>query len=73
MAGRADPDRAVARHGRKIALWIILVTLIPLVGAILWFAVGRPAARREAVPAYRQAQYPYPPQPPADYRQPPQL
>ncbi|MCU1558571.1 MAG: hypothetical protein JWN09_2566 [Microbacteriaceae bacterium] len=30
--------------GGTIALWIIIVTLFPLVGAILWFVIGRRTA-----------------------------
>jgi predicted lipid-binding transport protein (Tim44 family) len=45
--------------GGTIALWIVIVTLFPLIGAIVWFAVGRRTATqnipavlaREAPPA----------------------
>jgi hypothetical protein len=30
--------------GTTIALWILIITLIPLVGAILWFAIGKRSA-----------------------------
>jgi len=30
--------------GTTIWFWIVIVTLLPLVGAILWFAIGRRAA-----------------------------
>lgn len=30
--------------------WVILVTLVPLVGAILWFVIGRASLRRESPP-----------------------
>lgn len=30
--------------GATIALWILIITLIPLVGAILWFAIGKRSA-----------------------------
>ncbi|HEY5222045.1 MAG TPA: PLDc N-terminal domain-containing protein [Microbacteriaceae bacterium] len=30
--------------GTAIAVWILIVTLVPLVGAILWFAIGRRTA-----------------------------
>lgn len=29
-----------------VAVWLILVTLVPLVGPILWFAIGRGSVRR---------------------------
>jgi hypothetical protein len=30
--------------------WLILVTLAPLLGAILWFAIGRRSLRQETPP-----------------------
>lgn len=30
--------------------WLILVTLAPLLGAILWFTIGRGSLRRETPP-----------------------
>jgi hypothetical protein len=30
--------------GGALAAWILIVTLVPLVGAILWFAIGRRTA-----------------------------
>jgi hypothetical protein len=30
--------------GGTIALWIVIITLIPLIGPILWFAVGKRTA-----------------------------
>lgn len=30
-----------------VVAWVVIVTLIPLVGAILWFAIGRRSLRRE--------------------------
>jgi hypothetical protein len=32
--------------GSIVALWIIIVTLLPVVGPILWFAIGRKTARQ---------------------------
>ena len=55
-------------------VWIILVILLPLIGGVLWFALGReygdggiriPQMRR-AAPTTRTA--PAPPAPPADLR-----
>ncbi len=31
-----------------VVVWLLVVTLLPLVGPILWFAVGRTSLRREA-------------------------
>lgn len=31
--------------------WLILVTLVPVVGAILWLVIGRESLRRSAPPA----------------------
>jgi len=31
-----------------VVVWLLVVTLIPLVGPILWLTVGRPSLRREA-------------------------
>jgi hypothetical protein len=36
--------------GGTIALWIVIVTLFPLIGAIVWFAVGRRTATQN-IPA----------------------
>ena len=30
--------------GTTIALWVLVTTLIPLIGAILWFSIGRRTA-----------------------------
>lgn len=30
--------------GGTIALWIVIITLIPLIGPILWFTVGKRTA-----------------------------
>lgn len=32
--------------GGTMAAWILITTLVPLVGSILWFAVGREIANR---------------------------
>lgn len=42
--------RTKAAAGPVVA-WVVIVTLIPLVGAILWFAIGRRSLRGEAPPA----------------------
>ncbi|MDN4613813.1 PLDc N-terminal domain-containing protein [Leifsonia sp. F6_8S_P_1B] len=31
-----------------VVLWLVVVTVLPLIGALLWFAVGRASLRREA-------------------------
>ena len=36
--------RSKAAAGPVVA-WVVVVTLIPLVGAILWFAIGRRSVR----------------------------
>ena len=40
-------DNWQVKHMPK-AVWLILVILLPLVGTILWFAIGREYPRREA-------------------------
>jgi Phospholipase_D-nuclease N-terminal len=32
--------------GGTIALWIVIITIFPLVGAILWFVIGRRTAQQ---------------------------
>lgn len=32
--------------GSTIALWIVIITIFPLVGAILWFVIGRRTAQQ---------------------------
>ena len=42
---------SIARRGASgtvIALWILIVTLLPLLGSILWFTIGRNSAGRVA-------------------------
>ena len=44
---------SIARHGRRMewgvyALWLIAVLAMPVVGSLLWFAIGRRGARLEA-------------------------
>ncbi|MBN9631203.1 MAG: PLDc N-terminal domain-containing protein [Actinobacteria bacterium] len=34
-----------------VVAWVVIVTLIPLVGAILWFAIGRRSLRGDTPPA----------------------
>ncbi len=41
--------RTKAAAGPVVA-WMVIVTLIPLVGAILWFAIGRRSLRGDAPP-----------------------
>jgi hypothetical protein len=36
--------------GGTIALWIVIVTIFPLVGSILWFVVGRRTAQQGLLP-----------------------
>lgn len=46
----AMADRARIRGPRK-GIWILLILLLPVVGALLWFVIGRgraPSARRPA-------------------------
>lgn len=45
--------------GGTIALWIVIVTLFPLIGAIVWFAVGRRTAT-QIIPAVPVRQAPQP-------------
>ncbi|WP_426623407.1 PLDc N-terminal domain-containing protein [Leifsonia sp. McL0607] len=33
-----------------VVAWIVIVTLIPLLGSILWFAIGRRSLRSDAPP-----------------------
>jgi hypothetical protein len=43
-------DSVLVRHLPKVT-WVILVILLPVVGSIVWFAVGRDGGeRREAIP-----------------------
>lgn len=32
--------------GGTIALWIVIITVVPLVGSILWFVIGRRTAEQ---------------------------
>lgn len=66
-------DSSLVKHLPKFA-WVIIVILLPLIGGILWFAVGReygdagisiPRLRRAERPA---TQTPVRPSPPADLR-----
>ena len=36
--------------GGTIALWIVIITIFPLVGAILWFVIGRRTAQQGLLP-----------------------
>jgi hypothetical protein len=44
---------AKAASGTTVG-WLILVTLVPLIGAILWFSIGRASVQRQAPPAQPQ-------------------
>jgi hypothetical protein len=41
-------DQSLVRHLPKL-VWILIVILMPLVGSILWFALGREYTRRTVV------------------------
>lgn len=45
----ATPGAAVQRGPKW--LWALAVLVLPLVGAVLWFIVGRPPRRRRSGPA----------------------
>lgn len=46
-------DRHLTRGFSKTT-WIIMVALLPLIGAALWFLIGRPRASAVTQPVYRQ-------------------
>lgn len=46
-------DRHLTRGFSKTT-WIIMVALLPLIGAALWFLIGRPRASAVAQPVYPQ-------------------
>jgi uncharacterized membrane protein YgcG len=46
-------DRHVTRGFSKTT-WIIMVALLPLIGAALWFLIGRPRASAVTQPVYQQ-------------------
>jgi hypothetical protein len=46
-------DKGLTRGFSKTT-WLIMVILLPLIGAALWFLIGRPRASAVAQPAYPQ-------------------
>jgi hypothetical protein len=36
--------------GGTIALWIVIITIFPLVGSIVWFVIGRRTAQQGLLP-----------------------
>lgn len=58
------PDDSMFKTGNKL-IWVLVVVLAGLVGAIVYLIVGRPAAgARPAVPPSGWGQPPPPPPPP---------
>jgi hypothetical protein len=51
------PDDSMYRSGTKL-LWVLVIVLTGIIGAIIYFAVGKPASRAEPRP---------PPPPPPPY------
>lgn len=53
--GLVDVIRTDGRltRGFSKTTWIIMVTLLPLIGAALWFLIGRPRASAVAQPVYQ--------------------
>ena len=69
-------DSALVKHLPKM-VWIIIVILLPLIGSVLWFAIGReygeggiqiPRMQREQRPAAPTRVRQAPPAPPTDTR-----
>lgn len=59
-------DNSQVKHMPKM-VWLLLVILIPLLGSILWFAIGREYPERSAAP--RPPQFaPWATEPPAPAR-----
>ena len=54
--GLVDVIRTDGRltRGFSKTTWIIMVALLPLIGAALWFLIGRPRASAVAQPVYQQ-------------------
>jgi uncharacterized membrane protein YgcG len=57
-------DRHLTRGFSKTT-WIIMVALLPLIGAALWFLIGRPRASAVAQPVYQR--HPTPPDDDPDF------
>ncbi|QNA93158.1 MULTISPECIES: PLDc N-terminal domain-containing protein [unclassified Microbacterium] len=66
-------DSALVKHLPKM-VWIIIVILLPLIGSLLWFAIGREYGESGVpIPRMRRAERPMPrtdvrPAPPTDTR-----
>ena len=60
-------DDGQVKHLPKI-VWILLVVLLPLIGTVLWFAVGREYAPRPVAHPRGYHDVPMPPPPPRDTR-----
>ncbi|GAA3430572.1 PLDc N-terminal domain-containing protein [Kutzneria kofuensis] len=50
-------DDSVCRHLPKM-LWLLVVLLLPLVGSILWLAVGKPRFQTRGYPTRGTSQFP---------------
>jgi hypothetical protein len=55
------PDDSMFRAGTKL-IWVLVILLFQLVGAIIYFAVGRPGSR---IDRSTGGSFPPPPRPPA--------
>lgn len=59
-------DEYRVRHLPKVA-WVIIVILLPLVGSLIWFLVGRPEGAAAQVPhrttGFPEYERPQPPKP----------
>jgi hypothetical protein len=55
------PDDSLYESGNKL-IWVLVIVLASVIGAILYFAIGRP--RGGAVPRYPSGGPPPPPPPP---------
>jgi hypothetical protein len=56
------PDDAMFRAGTKL-IWVLVILLFQLVGAIIYFAIGRPGSR--TLDGASGGSFPPPPRPPA--------
>ena len=52
-------------------VWLILVILLPFIGSVLWFAIGREYEGQGISLPRRQAAAPYPQSPPQNWAPPP--
>lgn len=50
--------------------WLLIVFFLPLIGSVLWFALGRPVAGARPAPRARRAQYVRPRRPVEQYDDP---